>query len=68
VLGATKSKRTDIAFEQIDRDQNPDMTQKYGVIGIPHLVFFDGGGAVLYNKNGYPTTEEDFERLIDEYK
>ena len=68
MLGATKNKRTDIAFEKIDRDNQPDLTQRYGVSGIPHLVFMDGGGAVLYSKSGYPGTVADFEHMIDQYK
>ena len=32
-----------VKFVKIDADQNPNILMKYGVMGIPTLLFFKGG-------------------------
>ena len=64
---ATKSKFRDVSFEVVDVDQDKTTGAKYGVSGIPHLVFLDGGGNVLYNGGAFHD-EDSFASAIGKYR
>jgi thioredoxin-related protein len=51
VFDATKSKFSDVTFQSLDLDDpsNQSDVAKYGIKGIPHVVFLDASGNVLYN-------------------
>jgi len=69
VFDATKRKFSDVTFQSLDLDDPSSQSdvQKYGVRGIPHVVFLDGSGNVLYS--GGPMREEDsFAGQIQQYK
>jgi thioredoxin 1 len=44
--------------EKIDVDENPDMASKYGIRGIPTLVFVNDAGEILWRKSGVHTEQQ----------
>ena len=69
MFGATKNKFRDISFEQLDISEagsHDAEKQKYGVRGIPCVVFLDKSGNVLFS--GVPSqSEEGFAEQINQY-
>ncbi len=68
MFDATKRKFSDVSFQSLDLDDpgSQSAAQKYNVHGIPHIVFLDAAGNVLYN--GSPMrTEEGFAQQIQTY-
>ena len=68
MFGATKRKFSDVTFQEInlDDESTKSVCEKYGVHSIPHVVFLDGSGNVLYN--GGPNRDEDgFAAQISQY-
>lgn len=63
MFDATKPKFRNITFEQVDFDQQKDLVEKYQIKSIPHLIFLDAGGTVLYD-GGAPQDPDAFEHLI----
>lgn len=69
MFDATKSKFRDVEFRQLDIDDasNADLVQRYGVRGIPRVVFLDASGNVLFN--GSPSrSPEGFEQSIQRFR
>jgi len=66
VFDATKSKFSDVAFEQVNLDENKELASKYAVSSIPRVVFLDGAGNVLYN-GGPSSSVEGFTSQIQQY-
>ncbi|MBI5171435.1 MAG: hypothetical protein HY986_01015 [Candidatus Melainabacteria bacterium] len=69
MFDATKRQFTDISFEQINIDEpsGQELAGRYGVTGIPRLVFLDGSSQVLYN-GGAPMDAESFHGLINQHR
>ncbi|MBS1992636.1 MAG: hypothetical protein JSS83_19090 [Cyanobacteria bacterium SZAS LIN-3] len=70
MFGATKSKFPDVTFEQIDVSEHgshAEEKQKYGVQGIPCVVFLDQSGNVLFSGIPYGN-EEGFASQIQQYR
>jgi thioredoxin-related protein len=69
VFDATKSKFSDVTFEKVDISEHGSHTeekQKYGVSGIPCVVFLDASGNTLYS--GGPARDvEGFTGQIQQY-
>jgi len=70
VFRATKKKYKDVEFRQfnVDDGSTASLRQQYGVRGIPHIVFLDGGGNVLYSRSGAPANEDSFTSMIERYR
>lgn len=68
MLGATKPKFRSVQFEEINIDDQSqaEIVQRYGVKGIPRLVFLDDKGTVLYN-GGAPLDEGNLTKLIGQF-
>lgn len=64
---ATKRKFNDVNFQVIDVDQDKTTGAKYGVSGIPHLVFLDSSDNVLYNGGAFHD-EESFVQAIQRFR
>ena len=43
VLHQIAAERTDLTVVQVDADTNPELTLRYGVLGLPTLALFRGG-------------------------
>jgi hypothetical protein len=69
VFDATKRKFSDVTFQSLDLDDpsNESDVKKYGIRGIPHVVFLDSSGNVLYN-GGPARDEEGFAGQIQQFK
>ncbi len=69
MFDATKRKFSDVTFQSLDLDDssNEAEVKKYGVKGIPHVVFLDQSGNVLYS-GGPARDEEGFAGQIQQYK
>lgn len=69
MFDATKRQYTDISFEQINIDEpsGQELAVRYGVTGIPRLVFLGSSNEVLYN-GGAPMDPESFRGLINEHR
>jgi len=69
VFDATRSKFSDVNFEKVDVSEpgsHQDEKQKYGVHGIPCVVFLDASGNTLYS--GGPARDVDgFSQQIQQY-
>ena len=63
---ATKRKFNDVNFQVVDVDQDKTTGAKYGVSGIPHLVFLDSNGTVLYSGGAFGD-EESFTQAVNRY-
>ncbi|HIA52940.1 MAG TPA: thioredoxin [Candidatus Melainabacteria bacterium] len=63
---ATKRKFSDVSFQVVDVDKDKETSNKYGVSGIPHLVFLDGGNNVLYSGGAFGD-EESFAQAISRF-
>jgi len=68
VFDATKSKFSDVSFQQMNlaEDSSKEVSAKYGVTGIPCVVFLDGSGNVLFN-GGPARTVESFTEQIQQF-
>jgi thioredoxin-related protein len=69
VFGAVKNKFSGVSFQELDLDDqsNQGVIQKYGVSGIPHVVFLDASGNVLFS--GSPQRSEDaFAEQIQQFR
>jgi thioredoxin-related protein len=66
VFEATQQRFRDVSFQVIDVDKDKATSDKYGVSGIPHLVFLDGGGNVLYSGGAF-SDEESFSAQINKF-
>jgi thioredoxin-related protein len=70
VLDATKSKFRDVAFETVDLTDrsgpNQEIAGKYGITGIPHVVFLDASSKVLYSDTP-PFSADGFEAVINQF-
>lgn len=67
IFDQVKTQFNDVTFEEIDFDSSPDLKAKYSVTNIPHLVFLDAGGKVLFSRAGAPRSVESFSRLVQSY-
>jgi len=67
VYESVKPQFRDVSFEDVDFDSSPDMKAKYNVVNVPHLVFLDSAGKILYSRAGAPRSAESFSRLIKSY-
>ena len=70
VFDEVKSKMHDITFERynVDDEATNDIRSKCpSFSSIPHVVFMDGGGKVLYHGTP-PSSAEAFEREISQYR
>lgn len=66
IFESTKSKFSDVSFESVDVDRNPTLADKYSVNAIPHLVFLDAGGKILYSGGAFQD-EESFAAAIKKF-
>jgi len=66
VFEATKSKYRDVNFQVVDVDQDKATSAKYGVSGIPHLVFLDASENVLYSGGAFGD-EDSFAQAINRF-
>ncbi len=71
MLGATKNKFRDVNFETVDLTErggpNSEIAARYGVKGIPYVVFLDSSGTEIYGANP-PFEEAAFTALIKQYR
>jgi thiol-disulfide isomerase/thioredoxin len=70
VFDEVKSRMRDISFERynVDDDSTNEIRSKCPAFSsIPHVVFMDGGGKVLYHGTP-PSSAESFEREISQYR
>ncbi|CAN5461724.1 hypothetical protein BH11CYA1_BH11CYA1_00730 [soil metagenome] len=69
MFGATKSKFSDIRFEELNVDDSStkELSAKYGVSGIPCVVFLDNSGNVLY-KGGPSRDADGFAAQIQQFR
>lgn len=58
VLQASNLKEADIAFSEIDVDENPTEFNEKHVSEIPYLEFLDNDGNLLESNNGLMTVEQ----------
>jgi len=54
-----------VRFLKLDVDNNPEVSQRYGIKGIPTLVFFDGGREV--ERVVGASSREALARVVDKY-
>lgn len=47
-----------IPVEEIDIDENPELTQKYGVRGVPTMVLLNDDGVEVRRLIGLPTKDQ----------
>jgi len=62
----TSKKFSDVRFETIDIDQDKVTADKYQIQTIPHLVFLDSSGNILYNGGAF-NDEESFSDAIKKF-
>lgn len=62
----TSKKFSDVRFETIDIDQDKATADKYQVQAIPHLVFLDSSGNILYSGGAF-NDEESFSDAIKKF-
>lgn len=43
IIEEIKQKNSDIAFETVDIDENPELVSKYGIRGIPVIIVENNG-------------------------
>ncbi len=60
VLEELESERSSVEIMQVDVDESPNISKKYGVMSIPTLILFKNGNEVS-KKVGFTSKEE----LID---
>lgn len=53
-----KSNDLGIPVEEIDIDENPELTQKYGVRGVPTMVLLNDDGVEVRRLIGLPTKDQ----------
>jgi thiol-disulfide isomerase/thioredoxin len=49
---------------EIDRDQFPELAEKYQVMGIPSLLVFDGGEKIAHLHSANAKTPEDVQNYL----
>ena len=54
-----------VRFLKLDVDSNPAVSQRYGIKGIPTLVFFDGGREV--ERVVGASSKSSLQRIVDKY-
>ena len=54
-----------VRFLKINVDENPQVSQRYGIKGIPTLVFFDGGREV--ERVVGASSKSALERIVDKH-
>ncbi|PZM80259.1 MAG: hypothetical protein DKT66_13390 [Candidatus Melainabacteria bacterium] len=64
---ATKRKFNGVYFQVVDVDKDKELSAKYGVSGIPHLVFLDGADKVLYSGGAF-SDENSFADAINRFR
>jgi thioredoxin 1 len=52
---------------KLDADEYPEILSRYGVMGIPTLIYFKGGREAtrVVGLNGYATLKAKLEKLLD---
>lgn len=67
IFDTARSKFSGIIFENVDVDRNPRLADKYRVTLLPHLVFLDARGNILYSGDIF-RSQESFEAAIRKYQ
>jgi thiol-disulfide isomerase/thioredoxin len=67
IFETAKSKFAGVTFESVDVDRNPKLADQYKVTMLPHLVFLDARGNVLYSGDAF-RSQESFEEAIKKYQ
>lgn len=52
-------------FIQIDRDELPDLCEKYNILGIPSFIGFRGGEELVRFVSKLRKTREEIEQFLD---
>ncbi len=52
-----------VVFVRIDTDQEPELTQKLGVVGLPDIRFAASDGKIIHKTIGFQDAESFSERL-----
>lgn len=55
-----------LTFIQIDRDELPDLCEKYNILGIPSFIGFRGGEEVARFVSKLRKTREEIESFLDQ--
>ncbi len=66
IFESTKSKFSDVSFEAVDVDRNPKLADQYKVTMLPHVVFLDARGNILYSGDAF-RDEESFAAAIKKF-
>lgn len=53
-----------VKFFKLNVDNNPNMTNKFGVMGLPTLVVFDSGD-VMFSMSGFHTEEKISKKIME---
>ncbi len=52
-----------VVFVRIDTDQEPELTRKLGVVGLPNIRFATSDGKIIHKTIGFQDVESFSEQL-----
>lgn len=67
MFDATKRRYRDVTFQVVDVDKDPATSNKYGVSGIPYVVFLDSSDNVIYRTGSFGDADS-FAQAIDKFR
>ncbi|EIT85964.1 Thioredoxin-1 Trx-1 [Fictibacillus macauensis ZFHKF-1] len=64
-IGDIMAEHTDKAWYEVDRDQFPELAEKYDVMGIPSLLLFKKGEKLAHLHSAHAKTPEQVREYLE---